>query len=96
MYYGWNVTNIICMKCVKGNYIRNDYICCSCGNGSISTEDNSKQCQECPQKYGANEDTVVCSGVFSYFYLKSFFLQKESSTIFTKRITFFERIFCYS
>ena len=28
-YYGSNGTNILCMKCIKGNYIRNDYICCN-------------------------------------------------------------------
>ena len=39
-YYGSNGTNILCMKCSKGNYIRNEYICCSCGIGAISTEDN--------------------------------------------------------
>ena len=59
-YYGWNGKNIVCMNCVKGNYIRDDYICCNCGIGAISTEDNSKQCTECPQKYGANEDNTKC------------------------------------
>ena len=60
MYYGFNGTDVICMKCVKGNYIKNNYLCCSCGNGAISTEDNFKTCQECPQKYGANKDNTEC------------------------------------
>ena len=60
MYYGFNGSDIICMKCSKGYYIRNEYICCSCGNGAISTEDNSKTCQECPQKHGANKDKTKC------------------------------------
>ena len=48
------------MKCTKGKYIRNEYICCLCGNGTISTEDNSDKCIDCPQRYGPNEDHTEC------------------------------------
>ena len=60
MFYGSNGTHLICMKCVKGYYIRDDYICCNCGIGAISTEDNSYECEECEQKYGANKDNTKC------------------------------------
>ena len=57
--YGYTLSKD-CVKCTKGNYIREEYICCNCGIGSISTEDNAKECQECEQKYGANEDNTKC------------------------------------
>ena len=60
MYFDYNTTNEIYSSFTIWNYIRNDYICCNCGIGSISTEDNSKECQECEQKYGANEDNTKC------------------------------------
>ena len=60
-YYGVNNDGVVdCYQCTKGFYIRNQYICCECSNGSISTQDNAEKCELCPQKYGANKNHTEC------------------------------------
>ena len=60
-YYGVNDDGVIdCYKCTKGHYIRNQYVCCECNKGSISTSDNSLECELCPQKQGPNKDHTAC------------------------------------
>ena len=60
LFYGWNGERISCMKCTAGFYIRDEFICCSCGSGAISQEDNVRECQNCPIKYGPNKDNTRC------------------------------------
>ena len=45
MYFDYNTTNEIYSSFTVWNYIQNEYIFCNYVNGTISTKDNSKECQ---------------------------------------------------